>query len=378
MADALAARRILFVLFVTIALVFGYRTYGLYRLRGWKPTLLPTARHIPANVLLAAGIACTVITPSPAWVSALGFILMAYGLLVTRQVAAHILNIDRRRLLHTRFFWIITMLIGCAIVLDAREPQRLGSFLDRAFAPTPAYIAANVLAVGTVLLIELAVMRVYWNSLRQHHAWTSAVAISHVLRRSTALAAFTLAANSLVIIELKLVLALGGITWPVLDRVFTISNIVTGPTVVTLLVISVSLTWFYRGLAHVIQQTTTRRRRQQAALLAYLQQQMRTIVPTVPHLDLRDPHQQWNRMLTEIADAREVVWSAVRRTTPLTPDDEAARIFHLLHHPQDRTTGTYLHPPISDDQIVEHNLLVARAFKRLEQQRANSRAENHP
>jgi hypothetical protein len=187
-----------------------------------------------------------------------------------------------------------------------------------------------------------------------------------------ALAAFTLAATSLVIIELKLILALGGVTWPLLDHVFTISNIVTGPTVVTLLVLSVSLTWFYRRIAHLIQRVTTRRRRADAALLTYLQQRMLAVVPTVPHVELTDPHLQWNRALSEIADAREVLWSDTHRSTPITPNDEAERLFRLLQsnrqYGRDMRAGTSMHPPLEDEHVVEHNLAVALLLQRLEQQ----------
>ena len=95
---------------------------------------------------------------------------------------------------------------------------------------------------------------------------------------------------------------------------------------------------------------------------------MLTAVPSVPHVELADPQGRWDRALTEIADAREVLWGNDQRTTPITPDEEARRIIHWLHHPRDRIAGKHLHPRINDDRIVAHNLAVARALQQLEQQ----------
>jgi hypothetical protein len=110
---------------------------------------------------------------------------------------------------------------------------------------------------------------------------------------------------------------------------------------------------------------------------------MRAVVPTVPHLDLADPQLRWGRALSEIADAREVLWSDAPRALPIMPNDEADRLFHLLRtnrqYGRDRKVGPHLHPPISNERVVEHNLAVARALQRLEQQqRAPAEQDNHP
>ncbi len=63
-----------------------------------------------------------------------------------------------------------------------------------------------------------------------------------------------------------------------------------------------------------------------------------------------------------------MVWSNEYRVAPIAPDDEARRIFHLLHHPHDRIAGKHLHPPLGDEHVVAHNLAVALLLQRVEQQ----------
>jgi hypothetical protein len=243
------------------------------------------------------------------------------------------------------------------------------------FTPTLNYVTSYTLALGILLYLHLRIVGVHWRSVRIHHALTSVVGITYTLRRSTAMAAFMLGAVNLIVLELKLLAAWGGGTWPLLDRVGAL-NTFTAPAAILLLLASVSFRWLHARIAGRIQSSYTRQRRHTAALLTYLQHKMLQAVPTVPHVVVADPQLQWSRALTEIADAREVLWSTEHRTTPITPDEEAARLFRLLQanhqYGRDIRAGSSLHPPLEDATIIAYNVAVARALQHLEQQHLTS------
>jgi hypothetical protein len=83
------------------------------------------------------------------------------------------------------------------------------------------------------------------------------------------------------------------------------------------------------------------------------------------------------RCNSEITDARRIIWSHVFRFYPITPEEEAARIFKLLtsntkmrapgsHRPASPTYRFTTDDDISIQQkeIVRYNLAVVRHLKR--------------
>jgi len=372
MLNPLDSRFALLLLFGSIALLFSVRLYASVRQHGWTRILCTPARHILAACLMAGGVVCSVLKPAPPWAPALTIILLTYGLLVTYVIIVDMLEDRHIRLRHSAFTWWITALLGVTAIFDVLRGDNRGNFVDNEpYIPTATYFVANVLAIAPLLLLEGSMTAVYWRSMRTNHALMSVAVTEYTLRRGTGLVALSIGTFGLAMIEVKLLFAILGVTWPLLDRVFTLTQSLAAPTATALFLISISMRWPYMLIAQVLQAASTHRRQHDYALLAYLQQRMRTIVPTVPHLDLADPHLQWDRALSEIADAREVLWSDAPRLAPITPDDEACRIDRLMQANQqygrDIKAGPHLHPPVGDDQVVAHNLAVARALQRLEQ-----------
>jgi len=377
MRDSVTGRVALLVVYGAIALLFSIRTYTTVRRRGWTRLLRSPARHVLVVVLLAAGVICSVIKPAPPWAPILTIVLITYGVLGMYAIAVDALEDRQVRLSTTPGFWWVTALLGATLVFDYLRGDNRGNFVDNEpYVPTIPYFVANMLAIAPILGIETAIARVYWRSVRTYHALDSVVASVYTFRRMTGLVAFSVGAIGLAMIELKLVLAMLGVPSPLADRMFTISTTVIPPLSTALVLVSISVTWPYTLVARALRAVSIRRRRHDYARLAYLQQQMLTVVPTVPHVELADPQQQWNRALTEIADAREVLWSDAPRTTPITPNDEARRIWWRLLHPKARTVGPYLHPPIDNATVVQHNLAVARALHQLEQQQSTNPKED--
>lgn len=366
MNDPRDARRVLLVLLLVLALLFLTRMVTIVRTRGWTHTLIPTIRHFIATALISLSVGVSLITPPPGWAPALNFVLVTYGFLLAYNVTVHVLEGRELPLVGTRSFWLITALIGVILLLNVLRGWNDGNFIEGdPFTPTVNYVTGYTLSLGILLYLHLRILGVYWRSVHTHHPLTSAVGSTYTLRRSTGMAAFMVGIVNLIILEIQLLAAWGGVTSPLLDRVVAL-NTFTAPLAILLLLASVSFNWMYTRIARGIHYGYTRQRRESAALLTYLQHKMLEAVPTVPHVAVTDPQLQWDRALTEIADAREVLWSDTPRTTPITPDDEARRVFDVVRQKRPLSTGPYFHPPIADASIVAHNVAVARALQRLE------------
>ncbi len=382
MLNPLDSRFTLLVLFAGIVLLFSVRLYGSVRQHGWTRLLRTHVRHIVAASLLAGGVVCSVLKPAPAWAPALTVILLTYGLLVAYVIAVDMLEDRHIRLRHSALTWWVTALLGVTAVFDVLRGDNRGNFVDREpYVPTATYFIANVLAIAPMLLLQVRIAAVYWRSLRTNHALTSVSATVYTLRRGTGLVALCIAAFGLAMIEVQLVCAMLGVTSPLLDRVFTLTQSLAAPLAAALFLLSIGVRWLYILIAQALRARATYCRQHDDALLAYLQQRMRTVVPTVPHVELADPQLRWDRALSEIADARELLWSDTPRTTPITPEDEADRLYRLVQSNQqygrDITIGPHFHPPIRMEQVVEHNLAVARALQQLEQQQLAPTEQEH-
>ena len=375
MRNTVEGRLALVALFAALTLVFSVHIVTQARRYGWTRLVRSSMRYVVGTVLLTGGVVCSVLKPAPLWAPILTIILLTYGLLMTYGTAVYVLENRPPRLHRHALTWWVTALLSATTIFDVLRGNNRGNFVDNEpYVPTATYFIANMLAVACLLVLEASIAGVYWRSVRANHALTSVAASTYTLRRSTGLIAFSLGAAGLFVFEVRLVCAMLGVASPLLDQVFLISESVVPVLAVTLFLLSIATTWPYLVIARLIHWVVIRRRRDAYALLAYLQQRMLQVVPTVPHVELADPQLRWGRALSEIADAREVLWSDADRSTPITPDTEAARLFRLLHaghqYGADIPTGRSLHLPIGDARMVEHNLAVARALQRLEQHAA--------
>lgn len=95
-----------------------------------------------------------------------------------------------------------------------------------------------------------------------------------------------------------------------------------------------------------------RRRRQQAAR----QELHRLMIQVVPSVQLGNPRLHHLRVVIEISDARQILWSHVDRRAPITPHDEA-RYLHRLLQSQTVfwTAGSCIPPPLAHTSVLAHN-----------------------
>ena len=121
---------------------------------------------------------------------------------------------------------------------------------------------------------------------------------------------------------------------------------------------------FFRTALRPLSAYITLRQRQQQELLSYLHQRMIQIVPGV---QLSCEQIQNLRVLIEISDARQVIWSQMRRTQPISPEDEAKHVLYLIcNHTVFDKPSEYLPAPVQYHDIVKHNIAVARHVKSLQ------------
>jgi hypothetical protein len=120
---------------------------------------------------------------------------------------------------------------------------------------------------------------------------------------------------------------------------------------------------FFRKVLGPIYAYDTVQQKRRQELLGYLHQTMVQIVPSV-QLDCEQI--QHLRVLIEISDARQVIWSQERRTQPITPEDEANHLLQLIRtHTGYEKPGEYPPALMHDRKVVKYNLAVARHLKSL-------------
>jgi hypothetical protein len=263
--------------------------------------------------------------------------------------------------------------ISIGAMLGALSGCHLEAFLvDPTFQPTPIYVASYLWNYGLQLCFVVFTLRLYWQSLDQH------AALTYLVRRLICTLSFFIATCSLLAIESNLLLFFLG------EKNFRLplSQIVAvGETyVVWLLVASFIITQEVMERAvQPVEHSLAWRQWLQHDLLYSLHEKMIRVVPCV-HLAYHD--MQDVRVLIEISDARQIMWSHVPSTHPITVKEEARYLLCLLQQniiisaPGD-------HQPFATRQsnVMKHNLAVAKRLKRYVRQgyiRSVSSSDNSP
>lgn len=123
-------------------------------------------------------------------------------------------------------------------------------------------------------------------------------------------------------------------------------------------------TWLIQAIGPLEQYVVYRQQRQYDQI-RYLHQKMVQIVPGV---HLQNEHLRDVRMLIEISDARQIIWSLVPHEGLITPAEEAEQLFKLIRSQTIiDVPGEYIPQPTQQRNIVKHNIAVTKHLRRLEQ-----------
>lgn len=300
-----------------------------------------------------------VVVPRPLhlWQRIVGAASAPCGLLLYYAAIKEMFGTRRRwSLVRSKAFWSIMLLIVIVILLDMclGENAPVYDSTDPAYAPSLLSLVESALNYLTLLFLDTLIVQVYYQ------CWQR---MSHLLdqcRLGLCLTAFLLNAGALVLVEAGVLLALCG---HVQERlVFNAIYHVSLPVTTLLLVCSYILpaSWLLALLRPVVA-WRARRQEQQQALLRQLHQTMVTIVPGV-HLPCEQIHDL--RVLIEISDARQIIWSQQPRSKLLTPLDEARHLQALIStHTVLTTAGAYVPVATRLKETVRHNVLVARRLR---------------
>lgn len=261
-------------------------------------------------------------------------------------------------LLRSPIFWFTMFLIASTICLDLSlgENAPVYDSTDPAYAPSFLSLVESALGYLALVSLDVQIVRVYVQCgqrirrpLDQGRLWLC-------------LLAFLVNGLALMLVEAGVVLAFFGQGHDriVLNTIYHASLVVTAFLLACGYMFPASwLLILLRPLAL----SRARRQEQHQALLHRLHQIMISIVPSV-HLPCQSIHDL--RVLIEISDARQIIWSWQQRARPLTPLEEARHLHALVSTQTVLTTaGVYVPAPTRLKDTVRHNILVAKHMSAL-------------
>ena len=261
-------------------------------------------------------------------------------------------------LMRYKGFWVTTLVVAMLIALDIRLKGYAPFDSSKPYTSDLFSNAEVILSYAHLLFWAALIIKVYLDVLKRNTQLTDQG------RFVLCLVAFSLAFLGLLLVEVNLLLYVifkNDDYRIFLNLLYHISLVV----LVLFVVLSyiVPDTFFIRILSPLAAYKTLRQRRQQA-LLRSLHQTMVEIVPSV-QLPCEPVHDL--RILIEISDARQVIWSLQQRLKPIKPQDEAKYLLQLMRKNTIlEAPGEYSPAPTSVKNIVKHNVIVAKRLQRLQ------------
>lgn len=350
---------ILLALLILISLLFYARRARTIYHESQRLETPPILKLIMSGILLIICFIGFIISPVPVWLALLRLVALLYALLLSYSANMWIVSGYHHHLATSKIFLVMTSSALIIIISGYLSRDNLGLiFQNEDFKPTLVYYVHYYLVCATLLFMYVLIIRLFWISLRQSKDLT------YIVRRTLGLTTYTAAGLCVTVSTINLTLSVfyGDTYRQQLNRIFYMIVPVLGLMPVINIVPQPFLAIIVRPLGSIL---ATRRERQQA-LLRHLHATMVKIVPGVQlqNEELRNLH-----MLIEISDARQMIWSHTQRTQPISPKDEAQHLLVLLKHNVVIVgPGKYLPPSTRCQNIMKHNLAVA---KRLKQQESN-------
>lgn len=303
----------------------------------------------------------------PWWLYFLRTSLMNYSIVLAYLAIDQMLNNKPYQpILKHKLFLSITALSIVALILDYMRRAALNSTLptmmNTAFFQTDWFSQiVFILDYGVPWYLGILTIFLYWRNLHRY------LDLNYIVRRSVCMlgflaSIFCIGSFCLLMAGLNLASFLfsGHIGNSQINQICNTISLLTS----SLLILGFTVPEFVLTRAtRPLERYLTWRRQQQRALLAYLHEKMIQIVPGVhlPHNGLLEA-----RILIEISDARQIIWSQTPRTKLITPREEAEYLFYLIcNHRVFDTPGAYLPPKTRHRSILKHDLAVAKHLKRL-------------
>ncbi len=318
----------------------------------------PRGRIIIIKLLVSMTISVVTVTgvflvPTLWWLQAVVVFSTLCSSLLTYLVTDQILNdAPPQPMLKHALFPVIVVISIISFLLVFWERNELLAYLDHRLSHLPwehyaYYLGKDSFEVFLIILI----IKVYWKSLRRHYG-----KLTYFVRRWICIVGFSLSIGYILALDYPLVtMLLFGSSWHVGKQFLRIfEELPFWLLVIGFITPNMVLSAILRPLEFLLAQQRLRK----YYLLRYLYAQMLSVAPNVhlPYEPLKDL-----RILIEISDARQTIWSNTLFTEPLTAEVEAMHLFlfvkkHVVFH----ETGPYQPPKTLEQDILLHNLAVAK------------------
>lgn len=331
---------------------FGYRILQDRDRVGWSMIF----KLLISNMLMLIMAISSLPSPVPLWLYLIRVFCVQFGtLFIYIAVAQFFNNRPYQPMLRNRHFIVISVLSLIGLGLVYLREQGLAPAHNHQVVRPWAHYSSYMLNYSIYLYLLARIILLYWRSLRRYRD------LPYLVRLWVCMCGFIAAAFTMVVQGVHDILgpSLRFLSDHLLHRGFEAGML---STVVLLTVGFLVPQALITRIVQPFQRMRIWRQQQHHASVQYLHHAMTRIVPGV---QLHNQRLRDIRMLVEISDARQIIWSLQPHTLPITPEAEAAYLARLL---VDNTIidcpGEHQPPHTKQPDIVKHNLAVARILKR--------------
>lgn len=337
-------------LVLTNMAVFSYR---MFRDRH-HVSLSTVLKLLISNILLLIMGISVLPAPVPLWLYLIRVFCVQFGTLLVYVAVEQSLGVKRYQPLRSRQVVVICALFLLGLGLVYYREQGLISAQGRSIEWVWAYYISYLINYGLYLYLFALIIQLYWRNLRPYHD------LPYLVRLFVCMCGFIASALGIVVQAINSLVAPSVTTLDrqMLDRIFGILFI----TSVILITCGFSIPQaVIKRLVQPFQRMRVWQEQRRYAAIHYLHHVMTSIVPGV---QLHNQRLHDVRMLVEISDARQIIWSRQPHTPPLTPEVEAAHLADLFaQNTIIDWPGEYRPPRTKQSDIIKHNLAVARLLK---------------
>lgn len=346
-------------LVMTIPLVLGWFVYLGYRVYQNNAVM---AKSVIVKLLVSIGLGLfafnnVLLTTNNIWWCLFGMAAMHYCRLLAYLVAEQLLNNKPYQAVLThKIFLRTTAFVILGLIFVYLSGDSFHSFLNNdPVRPNWAHYASGFVNYGIQTYLLGSLLILFLKDLFRYRE------LVYTTRRSVLLLSACIGTCGTIASELNLLFSLFlNTSYRVqLNVISSIAGLLMVWLLVTaFLVPRSSLVFMLRPLKRYL----VRRQWQEYESLDYLHKMLLTIVPGI---HLHDASAQSLRILIEISDARQIIWSWVPHVASITPRVEAQYLSALLarriviYEP-----GRQQPPNVHTSNVVKHNLAVAKYLKR--------------
>jgi uncharacterized membrane protein len=316
--------------------------------------------YLVSGALAVVSIAANIPRPTSLWLRSICVVATHQSFLIYYLNCEQIIREEISNFLKRKLYIIVTLISVFIVVIEYFRRGNLGWFVDNdIYHPTFVYYASQILFYAVMLYVGICGIKIQYQSL------LNSKPLVYLVRNTLGVLIFLLVLISAMIAEINLCLSIfyGDMYRYTLNEIYQGLKPLFG---IVILLAAAPSPILARIFAPIKNYFIKRRYRQEAVLIGYLHEKLTRVVPIRRTLDQKEHS---IRRIVEIGDARDILWSHTCHQDPITAMQEAQLLFSLG---QKYTTikghGEYSTPVIQGD-VTQHNLMVARYLRKLEQRR---------